>query len=421
MKNNIRFDLSDYLIHFYRDVNLDSGSHILLPEHCGFNCNHHNTLIDARYLLRLALRNNKLSASWSYRNNIRTIYGCSPAICYTDMPISAYLESGFNRMNNRENIGLYALVFPKDKMFQVGARPVIYALDSDNSICFDSDVGDERIINTDVLPLIEQYRYVTYVPNRIDWTHEREWRWPYRGDTEYLDKMIKELGIIDDISNIPGLDFSKVDVGGAGVIVPYANDVPIISHDILTLIDRGVIHKDFFKFIIAIENISSFSQILEPLELSNHINSCAFDFDGYFNFSSDEVNLYVKPLLDYVDELYKDKDFLSSSYPYEYGNSWIWVQDNQSAFVRVLLQSGIISVNKEGRYLIDIKLNEKDWSLRKKEDFANHVAEWINNRFGLLATSFSVAGSHDFDELPYYVDSLDEEHPFYNETISVDW
>ncbi|HFY8927155.1 TPA: hypothetical protein ACIIO9_000323, partial [Salmonella enterica subsp. enterica serovar Typhimurium] len=26
MKNNIRFDLSDYLIHFFRDVNLETGS-----------------------------------------------------------------------------------------------------------------------------------------------------------------------------------------------------------------------------------------------------------------------------------------------------------------------------------------------------------------------------------------------------------
>ncbi len=51
MKNNIRFDLSDYLIHF-RDVNLETGSHIYLPEHCGFNNQHHACFIDAKYLLR---------------------------------------------------------------------------------------------------------------------------------------------------------------------------------------------------------------------------------------------------------------------------------------------------------------------------------------------------------------------------------
>ncbi|EAQ3048439.1 TPA: cytoplasmic protein, partial [Salmonella enterica subsp. enterica serovar Typhimurium] len=46
MKNNIRFDLSDYLIHFFRDVNLETGSHIYLPEHCGFNNQHHACFID---------------------------------------------------------------------------------------------------------------------------------------------------------------------------------------------------------------------------------------------------------------------------------------------------------------------------------------------------------------------------------------
>ncbi len=59
MKNNIRFDLSDYLIHFFRDVDLETGSHIYLPEHCGFNNQHHACFIDAKYLLRLSLRSHK--------------------------------------------------------------------------------------------------------------------------------------------------------------------------------------------------------------------------------------------------------------------------------------------------------------------------------------------------------------------------
>ncbi len=61
MKNNIRFDLSDYLIHFFRDVDLETGSHIYLPEHCGFNNQHHACSIDAKYLLRLSLRSHKIS------------------------------------------------------------------------------------------------------------------------------------------------------------------------------------------------------------------------------------------------------------------------------------------------------------------------------------------------------------------------
>ncbi|HDI4959840.1 TPA: DUF4427 domain-containing protein [Salmonella enterica] len=50
-----------------------------------------------------------------------------------------------------------------------------------------------------------------------------------------------------------------------------------------------------------------------------------------------------------------------------------------------------------------------------------HVADWLVNRFDLQATSFSVAGSYDYDRLPYYTDPLEEQHPFYNNTIEIDW
>ncbi|EBM6740337.1 cytoplasmic protein, partial [Salmonella enterica] len=182
MKNNIRFDLSDYLIHFFRDVNLETGSHIYLPEHCGFNNQHHACFIDAKYLLRLSLRSHKIFSSWSYRNGQRTVYGDSPVVCFTDMPIAAYLETGVRRLERNEKIGLYAIVLPKEQMFNYGARPVIYGLDQHNNARCSQGRNGERILDETALPLIEQYRYVTYVPGKIDWTHEREWRWPYRGD-----------------------------------------------------------------------------------------------------------------------------------------------------------------------------------------------------------------------------------------------
>lgn len=67
-------------------------------------------------------------------------------------------------------------------MFNYGARPVIYGLDEHNNARCSQGRNGERILDETALPLIEQYRYVTYVPGKIDWTHEREWRWPYRGD-----------------------------------------------------------------------------------------------------------------------------------------------------------------------------------------------------------------------------------------------
>ena len=421
MKNNIRFDLSDYLIHFFRDVDLNSDSPVNLPEHCGFNSQHHANLIDARYLLRLSLRNYKLFSSWSYRNGQRTVYGDSPAVCFTDMPIAAYLDTGIKRLGKNEKIGLYALVFPKAHMFSVGARPAIYALDETSSINCYSRGRDERIIDESMLPLIEQYRYVTYVPQKIDWTHEREWRWPYRGDIkEYLNQ-IDEYGIPEDVESTPGLDLSLVNMTGGGVIVPFLTDIPIITHDILTLIDRGVINRGAFKFIIAMENLHSLASIFEPDELLCYINDNAFEFDGFFDLPDSEVKRCADAVMQYVDDLFNNECYFNTNFPIEYGNAWVWIQDNQSPTVRALVQAGLIRVNKEGRYLLDIKLGGKDWVLKKKEAFASHVAEWLESRFDLQATRFSVANYYDYDRVPYYCKPLEEQHPFYNNTINVDW
>lgn len=40
---------------------------------------------------------------------------------------------------------------------------------------------------------------------KIDWTHEREWRWPYRGDINNFLNHIKEYGIPENIESTPDL------------------------------------------------------------------------------------------------------------------------------------------------------------------------------------------------------------------------
>ncbi|EEM1294329.1 DUF4427 domain-containing protein [Salmonella enterica subsp. enterica serovar Infantis] len=421
MKNNIRFDLSDYLIHFFRDVDLETGSHIYLPEHCGFNNQHHACFIDAKYLLRLSLRSHKIFSSWSYRNGQRTVYGDSPVVCFTDMPIAAYLETGVRRLERKEKIGLYAIVLPKEQMFNYGARPVIYGLDQHNNARCSQGRNGKRILDETALPLIEQYRYVTYVPGKIDWTHEREWRWPYRGDIKNFLNHIKEYGIPENIESTPGFDFKSSEINGAGIIVPFAEDILTVAHDILTLIDRGVIGRNTFKFIIAVESLQSWTQLSEPGALLSCINDNTFGFESFFDLSASKVKNYADSINDYVSELYSKKDFLNDSYAMEFGNAWVWIHDNQSQVVRALLQAGMIEVNKEGRYLLDVNLASVDWPLRRKEAFASHVAGWLKHRFDIEAGRYSVWGKDDYDAIPSYETPLKDQHPFYNHTVNVDW
>lgn len=157
--------------------------------------------------------------------------------------------------------------------------------------------------------MIEQYRYVTYVPGKIDWSHEREWRWPYRGDIKSFLNHIEEYGIPEDIESTPGFDFKLSKIKGAGIIVPLTEDIPTVAHDILTLIDRGVIGRNTFKFIIAVESLQSWAQLSEPGALLSCINDNTFEFESFFDLSASKVKNYADSINDYVNELYSKKIF----------------------------------------------------------------------------------------------------------------
>lgn len=49
MKNNIRFDLSNYLIHFFRDIDLEGGNWVALPEQMGWENIYEDTFIPSFY------------------------------------------------------------------------------------------------------------------------------------------------------------------------------------------------------------------------------------------------------------------------------------------------------------------------------------------------------------------------------------
>lgn len=152
VKNTVRFDLSDFLIHFFRRVELDGGSAPNVPEHMGFGNVTEDTSWSALFMLRCAIRMNRLWATWSYRNGVRTIYGPSPAVCFTEMPLAAFLEVGEVRAARGEAMSQFALVFPKRGMFLMGANPVIYGLDARDAAIPSGKDGIARIMDSEVLP-----------------------------------------------------------------------------------------------------------------------------------------------------------------------------------------------------------------------------------------------------------------------------
>ncbi|CAH0245244.1 hypothetical protein SRABI70_02824 [Pseudomonas sp. Bi70] len=413
MLNNIRFDLSDYLIHFFRDVDQSSSESILFPEHARFNNINESEVLDSLFLMRCALRHHKILATWSYRNERPTIYGPFPAICFTDMPLAAFVQSSKERLARGENVGRYAFMIPKPAMFGLGARPVIYGLSQD--LRENRSSRPLRIIETDLLPLAEQYRYVAYhIGNdrTIDWTHEREWRWSYRGHRSHFDSEDDNY-LVDTLEEMPGLDFGLAEITGIGVLVQDHEDVAKIIHDILTMVDAGRIDNSTFRFVIPLCAIEHHVDIQDPNRVSDFINEHSIDLAPYFSISEERANEINAEVDAIVKTILASEDLQGSDRDDGYGKSWVWIPDNASELVRALLLANRITVSIEGRYLLDIADFE---SFRDgfEEYFCKRVARGLAAEFGVNATYFTVRGSESCEGIPFYAGFHDFDHPFYN-------
>ena len=415
MQNNIRFDLSDYLIHFFRDVDQLSPEDILFPEHARFNNIAESHVLDSLFLMRCALRHHRIFATWSFRGGRPTIYGQSPAVCFTDMPLAAFVQTSNERLARGENIGRYAFMIPKAALFGMGARPVIYGLSEDARER--QDTHPFRVLETDLLPLGEQYRYVAYSigdDRTIDWTHEREWRWPYRGGQSHFDPD-EDGDLVETLEEIPGLDFGSTTISGMGVLVQDREDVPKIVHDILTLVDAGIIHRSMFQFVIPLCDIEQHGNIQDPGRASDLINEHSIDLTPYFSIPEngvEEINANVDRIIEahFATGKHVERDRDDG-----FGKSWVWIPDNDSVLVRALIAADRIIVSTEGRYLLDLAEFDS-FPVGFEEHYCKKVAQALATEFGVNASYFTVRGSLSCDGIPFYAKFHDDDHPFYNAT-----
>ena len=189
-------------------------------------------------ILLKILTDGHIKTTWAFRKGRPTIYGPRAAACFTEMPLYALIEYAETRSST--SVGTYAIAVPKEELFRVGARPVIYGLsgnhreqaprDSENKVWprkLESDCGISEK---------EQFRYVamSHEPGKIvDWSHEREWRW-----VDHLDQC-----------SCPGLpiwlaeepfSFSEV-----YIVVPSSTEVEPVLNLLRELYDTG--QNDYFN------------------------------------------------------------------------------------------------------------------------------------------------------------------------------
>lgn len=406
MKNNVRFDLSDYLIHFFRDIDMDGKNAIVLPEYMGWH-----TLIEGEFLssvlmLRAALRNGRLWATWSYRNAIRTIYGPDPAVCFTDMPISAFVESSRARHARGEAMGEVALVFPKSAIRKLGAHPAIYGLSQHVSDWPIGDDSEARIIPTKCLPLAEQYRYVSY-NDSTDWTHEREWRWPCRVPAPVPAEDITQW------TEIPGLDFYELGITGIGAIVRTRDQAKLVVSDMLTKIDNNVARQDTFSFVLITDDLPDPSALRDRDALQAALLEATVDIGKYFEVDQ-RACLHIGQQFEAL--VLQVANSAPSPEDGEAGGCWLWLHDGTDTFTRMLLATGRAFASNNGRYLAELPEFSLSWNLSQREDMTKQLAELVRAQLEVPCGSFSVSDSLDPDVEPFHAEDHDHNISYYNAT-----
>lgn len=408
--NNRRYDLSDHLIHFFRDLNLEASDAPLTPEHWGYGSVTEGWQLPAFFLLRHAVRQGRLWATWSVRGGRRTIYGPRPAVCFTEMPIAAFIEASTIRAAKGEKMGSCALVLPKSAAFAAGARPVIYALSTD---AWASGTDGERSFADTALPSREQYRFVAYDPTKkqLDWTHEREWRWPL--DVQPYQENEDSLPPSDS-DELPGLSFDHPNLQGIGVIVQNHRQAEKIAYDILTKVDRGDISESHYSFIIARDDIPDWNALRDYVEMEQAIWDNAIDLAQYFTVKKADAKAQRESLHRFAAAIEDATDEPGSEHFDEKGGCWLWLKDNRHPLVRALVRLDGVMVTKDGRYLVDLPEIDRSRPLRQREEMIESLCFKLKADLGVEASYYAVLDSTDPAAIPSYTDDIVVDPLFYN-------
>ncbi len=175
----MRHDHTQWLIHFVRDRDPEQDFPDIDEAEAGiFIGGELEVDADAFSVLKTIIRLGGLVPGYSFRSGRTTIYGGTPAVCATEMPLYSFAEYVRSKANSTK-VSAYGIAFLKSEFFAAGGRPAIYGLSIQN-VNYIENTALRRVFDPAVLPLSEQYRLIAYNPTDsrwIDWSHEREWRW----------------------------------------------------------------------------------------------------------------------------------------------------------------------------------------------------------------------------------------------------
>ena len=209
-----RHDHTAWLTHFVRDRIPEQDFPGTNEEESGFFSGGELEYDSGAFeVLKAIIRLGGITPGYSFRGGRTTIYGGQPAVCATEMPLYSFATYARERADTGK-VSAYGVSFLKSEFFKAGGRPAIYGLSTDK-VTYAHNTPACRVFDEAVLPQSEQYRFVAHNPagstGRIDWSHEREWRWVARN--EDLDEIwVKDHN--DTYSPTPALPIFKGQLDG---------------------------------------------------------------------------------------------------------------------------------------------------------------------------------------------------------------
>lgn len=314
-------------------------------------------------ILQKIIHDGFIRSGWSMRDLMPTVYGPYSAVCFTEMPLYGLIEYARFRGKLSGYVGNYGIAFLRKELFDAGARQVIYGLSTDYKEAEDATDsyfgrGMRCLSDKCGIGLEEQYRYVSTnlgKGKRIDWTHEREWRWPLKGSDFGVNGMpfllAKEWGyqfsqIVIIVSNDDEqreiLDQLKnmYDSGGRNCGIGYNMSLlPAVRVLSLETLAKSKLKTDFVR----IEDVPTLqAEVKTRIPVSEKTRRLVdAAMKEVSKVHDDAIDNYMKQNPDYKTPQFN----WGSAYVYTWGNTEV---------TQALLDAGIASTYADGNYMFKV-------------------------------------------------------------------
>lgn len=403
-----RHDLTNWIIHFVHRRNPENDplefSYDLdfeyVPHPDGFTYDGEPIVLTNKYaedeyglapddyaicVLKKILHDGYIRAGWSYRNGKPTIYGPKAAVCFTEMPLYGLIE--YARIRADEKYAeQYGIAFLKNELFLAGGRPVIYGLSGEHKEAKVNDpfygIGFRTLASECGIGLREQFRYVyTKLSSfkKIDWTHEREWRW----------------ADLDEYFDIPGIPLfaknAKINFSKIIVIVKTTEEVQRVIEQLKNLHhSKGT---DFGReynlkiiensYVLSLDELAKISKDPNLVKLDD-LPLCSIP-KIHKIIVSEETIKKVKIAIQQASEIFYKE---SERYHNEHGErlpcgwSHVVTWDSNAEITQALVDLGFAHTYADGYYYVDGLRGYPSQSIDVDEAGAKAAAEFLSIELG---------------------------------------